>query len=266
MNKNISEDIMFDLDMTDATTAATTSLKYDMQMYDRAGIAVGVRSTGFTSMVVDLMEATAATAAGSSNACGRAGVTIGCAGGSAITTAGGVQEFTITPTTVITTGTTLVMTVGTVVRPFAYTSATANHNATAWTTAQLYFGCTDLNVAGSVDSMIDVLSSAINSTLAFNGVFTHATDSTAVLRLRTNDVAAAGPVQVSGGNATGFTLTAQQAVVAFDCRADQLSTGGNRYLGIKTSTVGVASERTVAVVRKPGRYMPSGNFKGNIST
>lgn len=267
MNRNISEDLMFDLEMTDASTAATTSLKYDMQMYDRAGVAVGIRSTGFTTVTVDLMEATAATAAGSSNAAGRAGVVAGAQGGTGITTAGGVREMTITHgTSTSVTASTFVFQMGTVQRLFTYTTATALHNATAWGTTRLYFGSTVSVTADTGPQLsLDVLASALNSTLAFNGQFAFATDATNTLKLTVQDTAA-GPIVVSGGAANILTITVQQAVIAFDLKADQLATAGERHIGIKTSTVGVACGISLAVIRKSGRYMPSGNFKGELST
>ena len=266
MNKNISESMMFDLETVEGTTAGTTSLfKYDMQDYFRAGVAVGVRSTGFTTITVDLMEATASTAAGSSNAAGRAGRTIGAQGGTGITTAGGVKEMTLTFGADVT-AESYVLSLGTNQKTLTVTTATASLASTAQASTLLYVGSTlDSTAAGGLKGITDDLSTKLsNSTYGFGTAVDVSTNATNTLTLRVRD-AADGDIRFSGGAASHVTITVQEAVVAFDLNADQMTTGC-RWIGAKISTVGVAAARSVAVIRQPGRYMPSGNFKGYVST
>jgi len=268
MNKNISENLMCDLEILAISSAATAvSQKRDMQMYDRAGFAVCVNSTGFTTVTVDLMEATASTAAGSSNCAGRAGVTIGAQNGTGITTAGGVKAMTLALAG-NTTNSTMVIGIGGVNKTLTYTTATASLNATAQTSTKLFFGSTVGSTVntGAALTMGDLATKLSNTSYGYGTSIDVSTNTTADCKIVLRDSAAGAITFTGGASADGIGVTVQEAVAAFDVRADQLSTSGERWVGVKVSTAATACDVAVVTLRQPGRYMPSGDFKGELST
>ena len=74
----------------------------------------------------------------------------------------------------------------------------------------------------------------------------------------------------SAAGALGLTATAvmtalvNQAVGAFDIKADALSTG-KRYVGVKVSTASTACRAAMTIIRGGGRYMPPA-FAGKLSS
>jgi hypothetical protein len=273
MAKRISEQIMFDSEALSISSAAgTTSKLYNMRDYAQAGVAVAIESTGFASVAVNLISATAATAAGSSGAAGTTGITAGMVGTTLASTEGGVRALTFTFGTAATAATTWNFGVGADVRTVnwsndaTYVGSTAL--ATVVTTADLYYGTT---AAGStadtgIQLAIDAFKTAINSTLAWNGSFIFSTAATNTLKVTLTDEAT-GMIRFSGGAANVITAVAQEAQVAWEVDAANLSTAGQpEHIGVNVASAATACNVAVSVVRSGGRYMPGG-FKGNyIST
>ena len=267
MNGKISENIAIDCEVHAATTAASSSINYDMRSYDKALVAICLGSTGMTTCTVSLAQSSAATVAGTTSTALKAGGMVLGGSGTGITTAGGVRQLTLTyGTSTIATAQDFVVTLGGKSRTISPTSSTALNNATAWTTAQLYFMSTVSATAVTGPQLhLDNLKLALDSTLAFNGMLTMATNATNTLKLTVND-AASGPLSITGGVAAVLTMTVQNAVGVFDVNAAELdSTANKRYISAVKATADVANEMAVTVVRSGGRYMPP-VVKGRVST
>lgn len=269
MNSNIriSDRVKVDTEELDISSAAgATSIKFDMSDHNHALLTACIAGT-FTSAVVDLMGSTAATAAGSSAAGGKAGITIGSLGSTGISTAGGVRKITLTIGTASTTNDVWTFGVGTRTRRFQYTTSTALHNATAWTTALLYYGATEgATVADGIDNSIGLLTSAMNSTLAFPNMLDIATASTVALQISARDDAL-GPLSLSSGGANVASVAVNEAAVGFDISAAELSTvAGKSWVGLKISSASTACTVGITCMRAPGRYMPTGDIKWQRSS
>ena len=267
MNGKISENIAIDCEVHAAATAASSSINYDMRMYDKALVAICLGSTGMTTCTVSLAQSSAATVAGTTSTALKGGGMVLGGPASGITTAGGVRQLTITyGSSTIATAQDFVFTLGGKSRTISPTSSTVYTNATAWTTAQLYFMSTiSCTAETGIQLHVDHLQTVLNSTLAFNGMLTMATNATNTLKLTVND-AASGPLSITGGVAAVLTMTVQNAVGVFDVNAAELdSTANKRYISAVKATAAIANEMAVTVVRSGGRYMPP-VVKGRVST
>jgi len=249
--------------ITVTSAAGSTSLAYDMAGCNRALFNVCANGT-FSTLTLALMEATAATAAGSSAAGGSAGIVIG-GPSTAIPITGGARKITLTLGTAATASSTWSLMVGGKTRQFQYTTSTASNASTAQTTANLYYGCT---VGSTVDTGIqlsaDALATAITSTLAFGSVLTVTSGTTATLVIALNDDATGNLGLAS--TATGIVAgEVNEAVGAFNIANDELSTGGNRYVKVKASTASTSVKCGVTVIRAGNRFQSS-TYAGKLST
>lgn len=263
MDGQITEKFKIDAEILSITSAAgATSQQYDLKNWDQALVAVLVEGSYVGGVTIDLMESSAATAAGSSAAGSKAGIVIG---GTAATNiaAGGVRKMTLTCSSA-TANEYFTLSAGTVSRKFTYTTSTALHNSSAWSaTGGLYFGSTvGSTVNTGIALSLDLLKAGIESTIGFGGAIICSTPATDAIRLEIADSAA---------GALGLTATAvmsavvNQACGVFDINADALS-AGKRYIAAKVSTVSTACRAAVTVIRGGGRYLPASGAKYKLSS
>lgn len=267
----ISELYKIDSEVLSITSAAgATSQQYDMQSFDKALIAVAVEGSYIGGVTVDLMESSAATAGGSSAAGSKAGIVIGATENTAVSASNGVRAMTLTYGTASTgaTGDSITLSLGTDTKTFYFSTSTANHNSTAWTTSVFYFGSTvGSTVNTGAQLSIDVLKAAINSTKGFGNAIVCSTPATNTLKLEVRDEAS-GPLGFASTGSTAFLVAmVNQAVGAFDIRADQLtSTASKRFISAKVSTASTACRAAVTVIRDGGRYLPAAGAKYKLSS
>lgn len=265
-NGLISERVKVDSELLVGTTAASTSLNYDMRHYNQALISVAIETTvGISTVSIDLMESSAATVAGTSAAGGKAGIVLGGVT-TLIPTTGGVRQMTITMTSLATDLNALTISAGSVIKKFTNTTSTALFNSSAWASTNLYFGSTVGSTANTGLALsIDALKTAIESTLAFGTEkFVLSTGSTASLTIQAAD-AVVGNLGFNTTN-TGYTALVNQAVGAFNIADDELtSTANKRYIGVKVSTKLEATRAAITVIRTGGSYKPP-TFSGKLST
>lgn len=266
----LSEKLKIDTEVLHISSGAgSTSRNYDMQGYPQAAIAVAVEGSYIGGVTLDLMESSQATAAGTS-ACGsKAGITIGGTANTYVDVANGVRQLTLTYGTDSTgaTGDAITLSVGTVSKTFIFSTATANHNATAWTSTKLYFGSTvGSTVNTGAQLSLDVLRTAIVSTIGFGNALSVSTPATNTMLLTVNDEAG-GAIGFGATGSTAFLVAmVNQAAGVFDIKADQMtSTASKRHLSVKVSTASTACRAAVTVIRSGGRYMPPA-FKGKVSS
>jgi len=261
----ITDRLKIDAEIISITSAAgATSQNYDMQKYGQAAFVVSAYGDLTGGITLDLMESSAATAAGSSAAGGKAGIVIGGTAATNIASGSGVREITLTMGTASTTGQYFTLSAGTVSRKFTYTTSTALHNSSAWSaTGGLYFGSTvGSTVNTGIALSLDLLKAGIESTIGFGGAIICSTPATDAIKLEVADSAA---------GALGLTATAvmsavvNQACGAFDINADALS-AGKRYLSVKVSTASTTCRVAVDVIRDGGRYMPADDYKYKLSS
>ncbi len=269
MNKKISEGFKVDIEVVPCTsTLGATSQPYSMKDYDRALIVASLAGS-YTTARVDLMQTTAATFAMTSAAAGTTGREIGGVSTN-IPAAGGVRAFIMTMGSA--TGTTdacqFTFGLGTVIKKFVYTTATAQHvttNSSAQTSTKIYFGSTigstvDTGLTAVVDNFIAHMS---NSSYGFGAkIRVRSTPTTASVQLAIADVDD-GPFAFNTTNAF-YTANITQALTAFDVRASELSSA-NSHLGIKMSTGTTANHAAFTVIRGSGRFKPP-VFTGKMST
>ena len=266
MNAKISEKIKVDVEQLALTTVAQGSIAYDMQNYDRALlIASAFSSLGVSSQVVDLWETSAATVTGTTAAGSKAGMDIGTTLTTSIPVTRGCREMMITLTTATTTLDALTLSLGTVNRTFSYTTSTASHNSSAWTTAVIYYGSTvGSSEANGMKPSVESLKAAIESTKAFGGVLQCSTPSTVqlVVKLDSNATANLG----FASTYSNVAALAIRCVAGFDIAAEDLtSTAGKRYVGVNFSAAANAGQKSVIVIREGGRYNPPA-FSGLMSS
>lgn len=263
MNSKISGHFKVNAEVLGITSAAgTTSMNYDMQNFDRAMIALNVQGT-FTTVVVDLMESSGATVAGTSAAGGKAGIELGGAA-TLINSSAGVRQMTLTHDAG-TTSESFYMRIGSGDwKTFTYTSSTALLNSTAWTTAIFYYGSTVASSANTgTQFAMDSLKTALASTKCFGNIFVFSTGTTATLGINLMDSAT--------GNLGFYTTVAipthvvNQAVGAFDIQAEDLnSTANKRWISAKCGTASTGCDVAVTVIRE-AMYSPP-DFPGRLST
>lgn len=265
MSGKITEYNKIDLEVLGISSAAgATSQAYDMREYPQAAVIVNVEGSYAPGVTIDLMESSAATAAGSSAAASKAGIIIGGTAATYITD-GGVRKMTLTMGTASTADEFFTLAAGTVTKKFTYTTSTAAwaSGSTLQTATNLYFGTTvGSTVNAGIQGSLDSLKTAIESTLGFAGALVCSTPTTGTLMVEVADSAA---------GALGLTATAvmtalvNQAVGAFDIKADALTTG-KRYIAAKVSTASSACRAAVTVIRSAGRYLPASNVKYKLSS
>lgn len=266
----LSEKLKIDTEVLQISSGATgVSRNYDMQGYSQAAIAVAVEGSYIGAVTIDLTESSQATAAGTTAAGGKTGITIGGTANTNVDVAQGVRQLTLTYGTASTgaTGDSIYLSLGTVTKQFVFSTSTANMSASAWTSTKLYFGST---VGSTVDTgaqlSLDALRTAIVSTLGFGNALAVSTPATNTMLLTVNDEAGGALGFVSTASTTMFVAMVNQAAGVFDIRADQLtSTASKRHIGVKVSTASTACRAAVTVIRSGGRYMPPA-FKGKVSS
>ncbi len=271
MNVRVTDKIKIDAEhLAISSAAGATSLNYDMQNYHRAAAVVNISADGsansFSTATIDLMESSGSTVAGTSAAGGSAGIVVGGAGTLVQSSVSGVRKMTLTFGTAASTGMQFTINLGTVSKTFEYTQATANFNATAQSATLSYYGATAASSANTGSQLaMGLLSSNVNSTLAFGGDLICSTRTTASLTLQVADSA--------DGRSLGFqdstgamTASIHQAVGGFNIGADELtSTLNKRYVGVKVSSAATACGADVSIVRTGGRYNPP-TFSGRLGT
>jgi len=263
-NGRVSDHMKINSEVITVTSAAgSTSNAYDMGVCGQALFNICANGN-FSTLTLDLMEATAATAAGSSAAGGSAGIVIG-GPSTAIPITGGVRAMTLTLGTVTTAASTFSLMVGGVTKQFTYTTSTALNKSSAQSSTNLYFGST---VGSTVDTglqlSLDALSTAITSTLGFGGIVTVSTPTTVTLKIALND-GATGNLGLAS-TATGIIAgEVNEAVGAFNIANDELSTGGNRYVKVKGSTASTSVKCGVTVIRT-GMRLSGSTYPGKLST
>lgn len=270
-SKLISEAAKVSAQVITVTSAAgATSTPVDMQSYRRALLVAAVDATAaaLANITFDLMESTAATAAGSSAAGSKVGIVVGSSVNTSIPVTRGVQSMLLTAGTGATgaTGDAITIAIGSKSRTFAFSTSTALHNSSAWSTSKLYFGST---VGSTVDTgmqlAMGMLGSAVRSTLAFGPTLVVSTPATNTVQL-TNNGDLHGSLGFGATGSTAFvTVQPLAGVGAFDIDASELSTGGKRYLSLKASTAVTSVKVGVCVIRTGARSAPA-VFNGNLST
>ena len=267
MNAKISEQIKFNAEILTVTSAAgSTSINRDMAGYDRAFFGVCLTSTdNVPSVVVDLMESSAATVAGTSAAGSKAGITIGGASTLVAVTAG-VRELTLTMGTLSTATTPITLSLGTVTKTFQFTTSTASHNSSAWSSTLLYFGSTiDSTSNTGLQLALDSLKTAVESTVGFGGQIQCSSGTTANMKLKLRDDAV-GSLGFTSTAAAVMSAACNQAVCGFDIATDELtSTLSKRYVSVKLSTASTVTQAAVSVLRSGGHYNPPA-FAGLLSS
>jgi len=266
MSGKIVEYNKIDLEVLGISSAAgATSQAYDMREYPQAAVIVNVEGSYAPGVTIDLMESSAATAVGSSAAASKAGIVIGGTAATNIAAGSGVRKMTLTMGTASTADEYFTLAAGTVTKKFTYTTSTAAwaSGSTLQTATNLYFGTTvGSTVNAGIQGSLDSLKTAIESTLGFAGALVCSTPTTGTLTVEVADSAA---------GALGLTATAvmtalvNQAVGAFDIKADALTTG-KRYIAAKVSTASSACRAAVTVIRSAGRYLPASNVKYKLSS
>jgi hypothetical protein len=266
MNAKISETIKVDVEQLALTTVAAVSQAYDMQNYDKALVIASVFSSlGVSSQVIDLWQTSAVAVTGTTAAGSKAGMDIGTTLTTSIPVTRGCREMLITLTTATTALDALTLSLGTVSRTFSYTTSTASHNSTAWTTSLIYYGSTvGSSEVNGMKPSVESLKAAIESTKAFGSLLECSTPSTVqlVVKLASNTTANLGFSSTYGN----VGALAQRCVAGFDIAAEDLtSTLGKRYVGVNFSAAANAGQKSVIVIREGGRHNPQ-TFSGLLSS
>lgn len=259
MNSKISERFKVNSEVLAPTSAAgATSLNYDMQDAFKAHLCVSVHATNAGPVVVDLMESSAATVAGTSAAGGKTGLSLGGVS-TAITNAGGVRAIKITHSA-DTTSEAMRLAIGTGgFKTITYTSSTALLNSTAWASTNFYYGSTVASSANTGGQFaMDSLKTALVSTIGFGNIFEFSTPATNVLTVKLLDSATGNIVFSNTNSSVVPTVEVNQAVGGFDINAEDLtSTLSKRYVGIKVSSVTTGVGRCgVSVIRYSKNNVP----------
>ena len=283
MTAKLSESLKIDFEaMPSSTAAGTTSAPYDMAGYSDAfvGVAIGLRPASISTLtsaaaniVVDLMETSAVTAAMTSAAGGKTGITLGATGNTAITATAGCRSIFLKMGTDCTAGQTFHFGLGTVDVLFTQsTFGTMITPSSNYTATAAYFGQgsgldSTANTAETI--ALDSIRTALSSTrLAIGGpnVFAFSTPSTNSMSIKV--------VNSDKGNITFSNTASTECILGycgevaggFDIRSDQLtSTLAKRFIGVKMTTSAQIAGIGITVIRSKGRYMPA-NFAGKLSS
>jgi hypothetical protein len=267
----LTEKLKIDTEVITVSSAAgATSQNYDMSGYQQAAILVNVEGTFDNQITLDLMESSAATAAGSSAAGSKAGIAIGASANTYVDYGAGVRALTITMASVATgaTGDVFTLSLGTVSKTFTFSTSTANANATAWTTSKLYFGTTVGATADTgIKTALEGLVAAVNSTKGFGNALVCTTPTTATLKLVVRDEAPGTIGFISTGSTLFLIAQVNQAAGAFNIKNDQMtSTASKTNLSIKISTASSSCHCGITVIRSGGRYQPDPAAKYKVSS
>jgi hypothetical protein len=261
----LSEKLKFDAEVLEASSGtAPTSLLYDMRGYQQAMIGFCVQGD-FTTVVVDLVESSVPSVAGTSAAGSKAGIVIGGVS-TLVAVTGGVRKITVSPTSASTNNEGFTLTAGTVgPKTFTLTSSTAlaTTASTSLTSTLAYWGSTVGSSANTgIQLAIDSLKLAVEH--QFPGIFALSTPTTGSLGIALPHQDYAG-IGFSSTYAT-MPIVINQAVGGFNIDADQLnSTANKRYIGIKVATAVTAVDVGVSVIRASARYGPV-TFGGKLSS
>ena len=260
----VTDKIKINTEAVAASTAGSTSMMYDMSNYHKAAFSVALTAAGHLgTAVIDLMESSNATVAGTSAAGGSVGITIGGAGTLVESSVSGVQKMTLTMSSA-TSNQYFTLNLGTVQRKFQYSTSTALNTATADVSTLSYYGSTvGSTVNTGIALSIDRLKTAITSTVNFGSDILCSTGTTANIILEVAGDKGALGFQDSTGV---MAATIQRAVGGFNLGGDELtSTANKRYAGVKVSTKATAAAAGVSIVRTGGRYNPP-DFSGRLGT
>ena len=273
-NGLLSEHLKVNAEVLSITSAAgATSRNYDMQGHYQGLAVISVAGNASqTPVTIDIMESSAATAAGTSALGSKSALTVGSSEDTSLPASRGVRAMTLTHGTDATgaTGDSIQIGVGGKTRTFVFSTSTAlkSPNTTAWTSTKSYYGSTvGSTVNTGAQLTVDSLISAINSTLNFGDAIVCSTPTTNTLLLTLADHAT-GNLSFSATGATeGICMTDWNlAVAAFNVAQDELdSTANKRYASVKVSTGATALKCGVCIIREPARYQSS-TFAGNLST
>ena len=249
--------------LTVTSAAGDTCIPVDMAGCNQALFHVHAQGT-FSTITLDLVEATASTATGSSAAGGSAGIVIG-GPSTLIPVTGGVRSVILTLGTDATAGATWNMSVGGVTKSFVHTTSTALNTATAQTSTLLYYGSTiDSTADTGLQLAADALATALVSTNAFGSMMTASSGTTATLAISLTDDAT-GSIGLASTNSSVVSAVVTDAAGAFNIANDELSTGGNRYVKVKASTASTSVKLGVTVIRTGMRFQSS-TYAGKLST
>jgi len=266
----IHEMLRIDAEALPASSAAgATSGMYDMANYDQAliSVALGLRNASIgtiSTVILDLMETSAVSAAPTSAAGGATGIQIGSAGNTAHAAAAGIRSLVFMAGTGSTTGETFRFGLGSDIVTFTWTSITSLTSvSTAWNSTMCYFGAGSA-VEGSANTgpqlAIDSIQRALKSTAISIGgknVFELSTPDThsLVVRLKNSNQ---GNIMFANTAATeSMVACPMEIAAAFSIRTDQLTaTANKRFIGVKMTSVNQACAAAVTVIRAGGRYMP----------
>lgn len=283
---SVLDKIRIDSEAHPGATVAGSSVSrlYDMSGYDEAlfVVAMGPAVTNSSiatcsSVVLNLVESSASTVAGTTLIGGKATIAIGSSDNTAITTAAGCQAIIIqsgsaASATAATTGDSFQFGIGTAVVTFTFSSeATMTDPAygnAAGTVA--YFGS---SVAPSTDNtggtaLIDSIRTSLLSPLIACGgpnVFKFSTPDTGSIMIEAANATA--PIVYNNTMATTRMIgQCAAAACAIPVKADQLtSTAGKKLIGLTWTTLAQAMGIGVTCIRTKGRYMPGG-FVGRVSS
>lgn len=267
----ISEQVRIDHEAYAPTTAAAASKLYDMQKFSKICLIGDVYSTlGVNGQVVDLVESSNSSVAGTSAAGGKAGIEIGSTVTTNVPVTRGAVELLLTPATV--TGA-ITLSLGTVSKKYTHTTistllttlATAVPPSTAWTATAGYFGSTiDSTSDGSLQAHAETLRVALqDAKYGFGGLIACSTPST--IQLTVASVEGTASLGFNSTAATVMTGLVSRAQVVFNVEADDLtSTANKRYVGLAFTTQATTAVRGVVSVRGGGRY-GAGN-SGRVSS
>jgi hypothetical protein len=269
-----------------ATVAGSSASRlYDMTNYDQAMFvfSMGLGTTNAciatcSSVVVDLVESSAASVAGTTLIGGKATIAIGTSLTTSIPLTAGCQAMILmsgsaASDTAATTGDSFRFGTGTNVVTFTFSSEASMINPTAanQTSTQAYFGsgsAVNATAAGGGTLLVDSIIANLKSDVLCCGgpnVFKFSTGGTHTIRIEA--VNSDAPIFYNNTMATTRLVGwCAAAAVTIPVRADQLTATANKKLvGLRWTTLAQAIGVNVTCIRGPGRYQPSG-FVGRQSS
>jgi hypothetical protein len=286
MLRDIINNLRIDSEARPGATVAGSSVSklYDMTGWDQALFvaAIGPRATNSSiatcaTVVFELVESSAASAAGTTLIGGKATIAIGAASNTAIGTAAGcnaiiLQSGSAASATAATTGDIFQFGLGTDIVTFTFSSAATMTSPTAGKlkATVAYFGS---SIAASTadtggTALIDSIRTALQSKLLCIGgpdIYKFSTPDTASLMIEVAN--GKGPIYYNNTMATTRMIgQCAGAALAIPIKAEQLTATANKKLvGLRWSTLNEAAGLGITCIRSRGRYMPGG-FAGKIST
>ncbi len=282
----IIEHLRVDSESEVGATVAGSSVSrlYDMRDYDQAAFvfSMGLGTTNAciatcASVVVDLVESSAASVAGTTLIGGKATIAIGTTNNTAIPLTAGCQSIILmsgsaASATAATTGDAFRFGTGTDVVTFTFSSEASMTDPTAGnlSATQAYFGSSvaAATAATGGTALIDSIIAALKSDILACGgpnVFRFSTPDTGSVRIEA--VNSTAPIFYNNTMATTRMVGwCAAAAVTIPVRADQLTATANKTLvGLRWTTLAQALGVNVTCIRSGGRYMPGG-FVGRQSS